>query len=56
MKLTALYVVDAFLAGERAARLYSETARKTVSRKSNTIVVIVSFCAASIPATISTSF
>jgi hypothetical protein len=38
---------------ERAARLYSETARKTTDQKSNTFVVIVSLClAASIPATI----
>jgi hypothetical protein len=41
---------------ERAARLYSETARKTANRKSNTLVVIVSLCVASIPATIWMSF
>jgi hypothetical protein len=48
---------DAFESGEvssyeRAARLYSETARKTTNQKSNTFVVIVSLCVASIPATI----
>lgn len=41
---------------KRAARLYSETARKATNQKSNTFVVIVSLCAASIPATIWTSF
>jgi hypothetical protein len=40
----------------RAARLYSETARITISQKSNTFVVIASICVASIPATILTSF
>jgi hypothetical protein len=53
-------IYDAFESGEvssyeyeRAARLYSETARKTTNQKSNTFVVIVSLCvAASIPATI----
>jgi hypothetical protein len=51
---------DAFGSGgisyERAARLYAETARLTTRRKSNTFVVIVSICLASMPATIMMSF
>jgi hypothetical protein len=52
---------DAFESGEvssyeRAARLYSETARKTTNQKSNTFVVIASLCVASIPATMWTLF
>jgi hypothetical protein len=41
---------------ERAARLYSETARKTTNQKTNTFVVIASLCVTSIPAMISTLF
>ncbi|SHN71314.1 hypothetical protein SAMN05444170_1991 [Bradyrhizobium erythrophlei] len=35
---------------EHAARLYSETARKTTNQKTNTFVVIASLCVTSIPA------
>ena len=51
---------DAFESGgiscERAARLYAETARMTISQKFNTFVVIASICVASMPATILMSF
>ncbi|MBR1149275.1 hypothetical protein [Bradyrhizobium sp. JYMT SZCCT0428] len=51
---------DAFGSGgiscERAARLYAETARLTIRRKSSTFVVIASICVASMPATILVSF
>ena len=41
---------------ERAARLYSETARKTTNQKTNTFVVIASLCVTSTPAMIRTLF
>jgi hypothetical protein len=41
---------------ERAARLYSETARKTTNQKTNTFVVIASLCVTSISAMIWTLF
>ena len=41
---------------ERAARLYSETARLTTRQNSNRFVVIASICIVSIPATMLTSF
>ena len=40
---------DSVEAYERAARLYSETARKTTNQKTNTFVVIASLCVTSIP-------
>ena len=47
-----IYVIESgeISSYEHAARLYSETARKTTNQKTNTFVVIASLCVTSIPA------